>query len=722
MPAKVQSDLEAINKAKQRDERTKAQQLFQSSSDSRKRFDWEWLTRDLFRRGYHFSRYNPSNKTVILATKSVTRIPINITHAQMRAIKNQVTSVRPKWEVFPQGLSDESVQNARYAGRLLDYYYDHLNLRRKLKDTVIQGLMYSVGGPWQVGYDPDGGSDGSGEVFIWNLDPYDFYVDQSATCINDAEFVIKAVRTSLATVKANPDYHFSTPVDQLQGEARLAASEYKQFMLQARRYWQGKTNVEEESGVILKEAWIKRRVTEKNKEELKMELISHDEDAEDLRLGEVVMRYIVFLDQLEDPLQFKLLREKDFPFSFFQADTNPLEMYGESWIKHVIPMNRVLNALESSVFRFNYKYAIGRIVIDKNAGVRIFTNEHGDIVEKNAGSEVSFPGMPPLPQSYQQQIANMRTYIEDVGGAHEVTMGRIPMGVKSGIGIAELKAADAVNQQDIVDGLEDFLTDVGYKLLKMIAKNYDVPHVVRALGKSGKPDFFTVVGEVGAKNRKKRSVKIGMDTFDLGVIAEDNEVKVTVGSWLAYTKSERLAQLKEYYSAGIIDQQTFLEHAEFADVQDIIDRTRDDALVKKYAGTPAAGAPANAGVSDLDIAKQENFMMVTEGRIDVPVFEADNHFIHIAEHKNALGTEKQPEVEKHIQKHIDYIKQGAQAPARPEAQLPAIAEQPAIAPTANQPTMAPTGLAPQTPMPQQPGSPEEAALMQSLMQVAGGGQ
>ena len=153
-----------------------AERKFTVAYDSRKRYDWEWLTRDLFRRGYQFSRYNPSNRTVILSTRSMAKIPINILWAQMRTIKNQVVNFRPKWEVSPKGKSEAAVNNARYSGRLLDYYFEKLRLRKKIKETVLQGLITSVGGPWQIGYD-EFADNGKGEVYLWLLDPFDFFID-----------------------------------------------------------------------------------------------------------------------------------------------------------------------------------------------------------------------------------------------------------------------------------------------------------------------------------------------------------------------------------------------------------------------------------------------------------------------------------------------------------------------------------------------------------------
>lgn len=727
---KERTEAEVADLEKQRSDRFRAETLFKSASDARRRYDWEWLTRDLFRRGYHFSRYNPNNRTVIISTRSKVQIPINVVAAQMRTIKNQVTSIRPKWEVLPRGISDDSQKNARYSGKLLDYYYDHFNLRHIIKESVIQGLMYSVGGPWQIGYDPFGGEDHSGEVFVWLIDPFDFYIDPSAKYINSAEYVIKAVRTSLNEVKANPEYTFHTDPSQIRGESRLAASEYKQFLLQALKYYQPRSMVEEDEGVILKEAWIKVHVSEKNLDEVAEQLRKSDGDAEDLKVGDVCMKVITYIDSVDIPLYYKIIRQDYFPFSLYQADVNPMEIYGESWIKHVIPMNRVLDSLESSVFKYNYKYAIGRIVIDKNSGVRIISNEHGDIVEKNPGAEVTSLPLQALPGTYDGQIGNMRSYLEDVGGAHEVSMGRIPAGVKSGIGIAELKAADAVNQQDLVDALEEFLCDVGNKILRVISENYDVPKVIKALGKGGNPDYFTVIGENAIGNRKNRKdVKIGTDVFDLAVIGKDNEVRVTVGTWLAYTKGARLEQLKDYYVSGLIDQKTFLEYAEFADVQAIVDRTRQEKLLQQFIGTPATGA-AGQQVSDEEIAQQENFMMEVEGRPDVEPQQTDNHQVHVIIHTERMGASANPVIEEHIRKHVAMARANkpslllANQPIQPAGPTNPPSPQPTLqAPVigyAPQVGAAPAEAAPPAAPAPAPGSPEEAALMQSLMEFQGG--
>ena len=671
--------------------------MFSVSKESRRRYDWEWLMRDLYRRGYQYSRYDPSNKTVLISSRTAIKIPINLLWAQMRTIKNQVTSFRPKWEVMPKGKNEPAINNARYSGKLLDHFYDIFNLRKIIKETIIQGLLYSVGGPWQVGYDPDA-DDGQGEITVWLLDTFDFYVDPSATSLDDAEFCLKAVRRPLDEIKKNPNYTFYGDVMHITGEQQLAASEYKQFLLQALKSQLSYDDSQE--GSILYECWNKVRVGEDNKDEILDALKENDEDTKDLQMGEVIMRVVTYLDTVNDPLKVQHIRRKDFPFELYQADINPMEVYGEGWAKHVIPMNRVLNALESSIFQYNYKYAIGRIVMDKNAGVRIVTNEHGELIQKNQGSEVTSLALQPLPQSYDMQIKNMRSYIEDVGGAHEISFGRIPVGVKSGIGIAELKQADSTNSADLVDNMEDFLVRVGKKILKEVAKNYDVPKLIEALGKNGEPDHFVVMGEKSGKKRKdQKRVRIGVDEFDIAMIGDKNQITVNIGSWLAYTKEAQQDKLKELYDAGIIDQQTFLEFSEFPDIQSILERTRKERILAKFRGQGGGEQTA----TDEEIAEQENAIMVYEGR-EIEPLPNDNHAVHRIIHEEHL---ENPLVERHIELHDEMAEEALNAPQQVQPQ----GEMPMGQPMGQPQLPTPSGVA---------VSPEEQALNQSLQGMMGG--
>lgn len=614
--------------------------LFRTAAESRRRYDWEWLSRDLFIRGFQYSRYNPANKTVTLATRSSTRIPVNLVAAHMRVIKNQVTAFRPKWEVMPNAYSDNSIEDAQMSGKLLDSIYIRERIREKIKEAVIDGLKTSVAW-WQVVWDPEyyDRYGNKGDVRIWSLDPFDVYVDPYATSIQDAEFIVKAVRTSLDAIKKNPKYNVP---DNLGGTSKLAESEYKQFLLQSVKML-GQYQTPDNDQQILKEAWVKERGEN----------------------GRVKVRITHYLDSMERPLYEDLSDEEDLSsFCLYRADINPREIYGESWAKHTIPINRVINALESSKFDYNYRYAKGRLVIDKNSGVRVVTNEHGSIIEKNRGSEVTSLPLQPLPSTYDTQLDKMVRYFEDISGAHDASLGRLPTGITSGVAIAELKQADATNQDDLVDNLEHFLEDVGMKILSIMAKHYTTPRVIEATGSDKPYDYFAVVGEAGGK-RLKDSYRVGKKDYPLVRLTEKNQIRVNIGSWLAFTKEARQKELKELFQIQAIDQKTLLQHLEFGDIDTIMERSRSEAILKSKRGAPGN---TETGVSEEELALSENEMML-EGDSSVQAQPQDDHQTHLAIHPEALSGDYDDIVNAHIQQHEAL---STQAPTPQVPQPPAI--------------------------------------------------
>jgi hypothetical protein len=502
-----------------------AKPSFQAAKDARRKYDQEWIARNLFWRGYQFSRYLPQTQTVVLSGRQNARVPVNLVTAYMRAIRNQVTSFRPKWETMPRNTSSEvdKVQ-ARYEGRLLDYYWDHLKLKMKTKETITQGLLYSVGGPWKIEWDKI-----RKKPKIRLLDPLDFFIDPLAEEFNDEDpqFCVEAIRQSHAEVVHNPTFSLFARKEISGGDANLAASEYKQFMIQAIRTISPRTN-ENSPTLILKDGLFKR----------------YRDD------GLCYMVRCIWTDQNLTPLYYEEIDDDEYYDVLYKADLNPKDIYGESWIKHVMAVNRVINSLESSAFEYNYRVAKGRIVVDKDSGVKQIHNVHGEIISKNRGSEVKALDMSPLPVAVPQQIERMWRYLEDISGLHEASLGRIPTGVKSGVGVAELKQADATSQDDLVDNLEDFLEEVARKLLKVIAKNMDTYQIIKDLGaREGQEKYFVAIG--GKFNKKKGKaqipghegqIKMGADWFDIAEIKEDNHVRVNVGSWLGVHQGSHAAK------------------------------------------------------------------------------------------------------------------------------------------------------------------------------------
>lgn len=655
-----------------------AKPSFQAASDSRRKYDQEWLGRNLFWRGYQFSRYLPETQTVVLAVRQSARVPVNLTTAYMRSIRNQVTAFRPKFEVLPTVPNNTSSQvQARYAQRLLDYYFDKLKLKMKIKETVVQALMYSIGGPWQIVFDEQ-----TKEVKIWLLDPFDFYMDPLAEDPNECEYMIKAVRAPVGAITTNPNYNIEARREIKSGSGTLAASPQKQFLLQTTRIVAAKTQTSSPFAIQYEGSFRRYR-----------------ED------GTRYMVHCIWTDQNSIPLLYEELETDEFDYVVYRGDLVPKEPYGESWIKHVMVVNRAINTLESSALEYNSRIAKGRLVVDRDAGVRAIHNVHGEIISKNRGSSVESLDMAPLASSVPEQIERMVKYSMDISGVHEATLGSVPTGMRSGIGVAELKQADSNSQDDLVDNLEDFLTEVAMKILKKIAQNYTSYKVIKDLGvREGDQKYFAVIGKKAAKGKtragdrlgKPGQVKIGPDWFDVAEIGDDNNIRVTIGSWLGYTKEALQQKVQAYFQIGLIDQATALKLLEFGDIDTIIQKSRIEAILKRPPNQTQPGQ-----VDQYDLALSENDM-VLEGKVPTAkdafdlVTADQDHMVHIAVHQEGMGRGFDDILGALIEAHQIQLESGLAGQMPPQA-----AQQPAPAPQGQVPPPAAPGLPPGQGLPQQ---------------------
>lgn len=633
-------------------------ELLKVAADARRKYDREWLSRDLFRRGYQFVTQNASTGAVSMRSASRARIPINYVWAFIRSIKNQVTSFNPKWEVLPQFKGEQSESNARLSGKLLDALFFKMLLNKKIKEAVIQGLIYSVGGPFEVIWNPhydNGPNEPKGEVEIILHDPYDIYIDPNATEIEDAQFIIKAVRTSVYEIQNNDNYDERVRKLVKTGSGKQAESEYKQFLLQTIQNSSSPTKDNE--AVILYE----------------MQRKEIDES------GNVSIRYLTWCDESVEPLRDELIDQEEYDMEVFQADMNPLELYGESWAKHVIAVNRALNAAESSVFEYIYRVAKGRLVIDKNSGVSAVTNEHGSIIQKNKGATVTSLPMDSLPSTVENFISRFRTYLADISGVQDPMLGRVPVGIKSGIGLAELKQSSSSNQDDLVQALEECLMRLGKKVLKKVAKHYSTPRIRRVVGSGRVVEHFAVVGE-SYVDKDKKDWKIGSEEYPLARIADNNELDVKIGSWLNYSKEAQQKTIMDLAEAGLIGQEDVLKYLEFPDVQDVMDRSRAQKIIEqKRKESPEMPI----GISQEELALSENEMLL-EGA-PMPIDPEDDHELHIAVHQQVLtGGKFDRAVQDHMAEHRRSMEVGVVQPAvqppQQEAPLPQMPPQQPVQP------------------------------------------
>lgn len=536
--------------------RARLDREWSAAESNRKEIDWQWFMYDLWVSGNHYAKWDNNTQQIIttIRDKGRAKVVINKIYTTIRAVRNFTLRNRPKAEVTPSNLTEENVKEANKVTQYLDFLHDKLFLRRKLKAAVWNALKYSVGF-WQVLWDEDA-EDGIGEIAVNMVDTYDLYWDPVARDPSEARYVILAVRRNVEDLKNDPKYDISD----VKGDELLAASSMKARLMLAEKGMRTFGDNKASSTIIVREHWYKDFIEE--------EVEGEDGKKTKIKKPKIMIAAMAGGKIIRKPEDTGLTK---FPFFRLQSDVEPLSMYGTGWVKNLISPNRLLDRLESQVAEYNDIMNKGKWVADKGSGVRVINNENGQIIEKKRGYEVNQQPIAPMSVAIFQQIENVNRYIEDIGGAHDASLGRIPPGAKSGNALEALQIGDSNNLSEVVENVEEFLEEVYEHILAVASKKYQVVRRIVPTTSTGEKLFLDVIGEEASKDRATEGAL---------VISPKNTVDVKITSWLAQTAEARRVVLKELFQLGAIDQETLLEGYSIGSIAQIIQKTKDERLLK----------------------------------------------------------------------------------------------------------------------------------------------
>lgn len=513
-----------------------------TARDARSELDWQWFKYDLWVNGHHWARWDKGSQTIVSAAKpdGKPKLTINKIYAVLRGVRNYTLRNRPRAQTSPDDLTEENVSQAQDLNRFLDFLHDKLDLRPKLRGSLWHALKYSVG-YWQILWDED-----KQEIKVSIVDPYDLYWDPVARTESEARYVWLAVRRSIADLRDDPKYK-DADWTKIKADNQLSSSSFRARTLRHERGEPALGSNKDEGTVILKECWYKKTTKDKEgKETENIYLCAYVGDQE-----------------VRKPEKTDLTR---LPFFTLHSDIEPLQLYGQGWVKNLVPLNRALNMLESSVAEYNNLINKGKWIADKNAGVRVINSENGQVIEKKRGTEVTAAPVPLINAvAINTQIEHLNSYFEDIGAMHDATRGRVPVGAKSGVAIEMLQIGDSNNLAELVENTEDFLEEAYEYMLYLASQKYQFVRNISPIDPStGERDFVFFIGE-GANNQPEGAT----------VIPARNMVDVKISSWLADTAEARRDVLKDLFMMQAIDQATLLKGYELGNVADILRKTKE---------------------------------------------------------------------------------------------------------------------------------------------------
>lgn len=512
-------------------------QLEEARSFKAKTVEKQWLTNVAYYKGWQNLKYNTRTGSLTFEGNDPLALQINLVFSTVRVIRAAITKDQPKWEVEDGDKVSPAAYRAVYAA-YMDTIWDEMDMKSKVKEAVTHGTIKGIG-IWQYGFDADA-HDGVGAPWVESLDPWDVYMDPFSTTAAEARYIIKVMRKPIDTLRSNSNYN-AEEVKGLVADNRVGESVYQEMLPNKSGYEATNTG----GTVLVHEAWVR------DPEDGKIRVITE--------VGGRILRNVI--------TQFKRM-----PFVYYFADINPGEVYGEGWVKNIIPINKAINYLMRSVLEYHVLFAKGRIITDAQSGIKVLTNDNGTIIRKPRGSAVEFLQAPSMTASVFRQLDDLMGLMREIGGAHEALIGRAPAGVTAGIAFEQLVSNAMNNLVDPIDNLQIALQELGTELLMVANENYTLARKFRMPSEAGAGvEEMHVLG---------RGASLG-DMANAVPLPEMPVVKVRIGSGVAHTMAARQELYRGLRASGEISRRTLLEAMQ-------IDPDQEDYRLKDEA-QPAAG-------------------------------------------------------------------------------------------------------------------------------------
>lgn len=524
---------------------TYTQEKFDESKNWRgNNVELQWFVNYMYYKGYQNLKYDKTAGSFIKDNRNPLTFYVNHTYMVCRAIRNAVMKTNPQWDVDALPYGNLDADTSRILGEYLAFEYGKLNMEDKGNKALLYGLLYGLG-IFQYGYD-DKVDDGEGNVWLEVLDPFDTYLDPYCTGVEDARYIIKVMSKPFELIQENPNYD-KKMVEELSPTNKLSESDYKNLILN------NENSIDNNSkNLILHETWCRTKEG---------------------------IRVITTCD--DQILRNELTTFKKLPFELYQPDINIGSVYGEGWVKNIVPLNKAANYLETSRLEYNILINKGRLLVPKGAGVKSITNQNGEKIYYKLGHKPEFLPTPPMGSDVERQINTLNSYIQTIGAANEAFVGQTPTGVKSGVAIESLIAANFNQLYDLVNNLSNCYAKIGEDIL-------DMGHEYQLLAKpfrgtDGK--YYGVVGGDKEMETMGRLVKIA-------TIPRNPEVQVRITSGIAHTKEGKKDILMTLRAGGDVSRKTVLENMDI-DAEEEKRRLEEEAMPPMPEGA-ADGIDPNA--------------------------------------------------------------------------------------------------------------------------------
>jgi len=339
------------------------------------------------------------------------------------------------------------------------------------------------------------------------------------------------------------------------------------------------------------------------------------------------------------------------PFAFFQHILTSATIWPDSIITHIRDANLEIDKTISQLIENKDYMANPMWLIATQHKIKgEIKNVAGSIVRyrhvPNIPPPQPVPGMQ-MPQQVEDLLIGLRNQILDISGQSEVSRGRVPSGVRSGVAVAYLQEEDDTKLAPTVDNVEQTVALMGSLTLERFSQFYGFERILRFYRRDG---IFDVRKFKGAD------------------LKDNTDVVCQAGSAMPKSKASRQQYTLELVSMGIEkDPRHIKEMLEIGEAEpDDIDKAvaqanRENNMMLHGVWKGQTGETIDEDFTKLSAA--------------VPVKAWHNHQVHIARHTSVMMDEEfddlaitRPEVTRLFDEHLNMHYQQVQAQMQQQAQ------------------------------------------------------
>lgn len=482
----------------------------------------------------------------------------NFIHSTIETIRPIMTDNNPRFIALPR--TPAGATKAPKIQIALDYEWDREKMSKKLPQSLLTSLRI---GTAIFGLFWDGSANNNiGEIRAIPINPFNFFPDPMATCIEDAEYVIYAAYKHVNQLKQS----FPDKANLLDG----GSIKYAELATV------GATNSNITNQVLVLEMWCRDYTTIEVEEErdgvaVKTKKRKYPRG----RVITVAPELGIVLRDIENPY-----RDGKFPFVLLKDYDIPFEFWGEGEVAQLLSPQTYINELNNQIID-NAKLTTNMPwIIDKNSGIGFgkLTNRPGLIIRKNPGSEVRRDQPPPMPEYVNQKIIELKGDIETISGIFDVTQGKRAVGVVAAQAIMALQEAGQARIRLKVRVMEQALSELATMWYSRMQQFWLVDRWARFSDNDG---------------------NFGFEAITPDDLTEDFDIHISAGSTMPSNKTSmldlmiRLAQTQGEDGLPMVDRKAILEFVPLANKKEILQRF--EALKQERMamamGIPPSGTP-----------------------------------------------------------------------------------------------------------------------------------